>query len=144
MPGVVRVVSKRAGGVPARPGELVIDGDRKNPLLGNRHVLSNHRDPVERARVISDHLIQDLEPDVLQGGSIYRELKRVAGLVLSGQNVAFSCWCAPMPCHCDHYAEAVQMLVEGQDVQAVYRARMEARKVEPEPAAERDQFDFGF
>lgn len=147
MSGSVRVVSKRAGGVAPVPGELVIDGDRKNPVLGNRHVLSNHRDPDERARVIRDHQVHDLEPDVLAGGPIYQELLRVAQMVSAGRQVAFACWCAPLPCHCDQYVEVVKMVVAGEDVQAVFRDRVQARTAAPEviePPDQSDQFDFGF
>lgn len=144
MAGSIRVISKRAGGVPAAPGEWIVDGDRKSQVLGNRHVLLNHRDPVERDRVIQNHLIEDLEPDILRGGPIYLELQRVAERVQAGQPVAFACWCAPMPCHCDHYVEVVKMMVSGLDVQALYQSRMESRQAVAPAAIERDQFDFGF
>ena len=142
MAGSVRVVSKRRGGVQAAPGEWIIDGDRKNPVLGNRHVLLNHCDADERERVIHDHLVLDLEPDIVSGGPIYRELQRVAEQVKSGRRVAFACWCAPMPCHCDRYVDVVEMLVDGRDVQAIYRAQINDRQMVPHPAE--DQLDFGF
>lgn len=145
MSGSVRVISKRAGGVRADSDECVLDGDRKSPLLGNRHVLRDHRDADLRAKVIHAHLVQDLEPDILRGGPIYRELQRVAQLVSSGRRIAFACWCAPLPCHCDQYVEVVQMLVAGQDVPAAVRARVEARRLCPSGEVEEgDQFNFGF
>ena len=52
MAGSVRVVSKRQGGTAALTDETVIDVDRVNPVLGNRHILRNHHDDAERAVVI--------------------------------------------------------------------------------------------
>lgn len=141
MKGSIRVVSKRVGGVRASPGECVIDGSRKNPVLGNRHVLFDHRDPDERARVIYDHQVQDLEPDVLVGGPIFLALKRIADRVQRGERLAFACWCAPSPCHCDPYVEIVEKVIDGWDAEAIYLFLVERREA---TELQVDQFDFGF
>lgn len=104
--GKARVTSKRKGGIPAAPHETIIHADRTNRILGNRHILHNHRDPEERARVIAAHG-RDLDADLAVGGPISRELHRLAVQVALGKNIAFACWCAPRPCHADRYAEIV-------------------------------------
>ena len=65
----VRGVSKRRekGAVQLTLGETVIDCDRSNPVLGNRHVLRNHHDAQARAEVIAAHK-RDLEADVARNG----------------------------------------------------------------------------
>ncbi|WP_455233399.1 DUF4326 domain-containing protein [Geopseudomonas aromaticivorans] len=145
-PGSVRVVSKRKGGVAAEPGETVIDGDREDPVFGNRHILHNHRDDDERAQVIHQHLVEDYEPDVLAGGPIYRKMVGLAERVAAGERIAIACWCAPRSCHCDNYAAGIDMLARGIDLQAEVRATVEARASapEPEPSTELDQIHFDF
>lgn len=106
--GRIRVVSKRAGGTRAEPGEIVIDGDRKNPILGNRHFLKDFKDADERARVIQKHKTLDFEPDMARQGPIYHEVIKLARMVADGKKIALACWCAPLPCHCDHIATAVR------------------------------------
>jgi N-terminal domain of anti-restriction factor ArdC len=65
----VRVVSKRRepGAALAAPGETVIDVDRANPVLGNRHYLRDHRNDRQRAAVIAAHK-RDFEADVVARG----------------------------------------------------------------------------
>ncbi len=107
MIGTVRVVSKRAGGVKPRDGEMVIDVDRTNGVLGNPVFLRNHRDPKERAMVIAAHG-RRLEADVARGGPISLELESIARKVAVGRNVALRCWCAPRPCHADAYKKIIE------------------------------------
>lgn len=141
-PGSVRVVSKRKGGVAAAPGETIIDGDRDDPVFGNPHVLGNHQDDDERARVIRQHLIEDYEPDVLAGGPIYRKMLSLAERVAAGERLAIACWCAPRACHCDQYAQGIEALVRGDDLQAIVRRAIEERdKDDPDVEI---QIDFGF
>ncbi len=132
--GHVRVVSKRQGGTRAEPGEHVIDGDRKSPVFGNRHYLSDWKDPVERERVIKNHLIEDFEPDALKGGPIFQEMQNLAERVRHGEDLAISCWCAPLPCHCDHIAEGVRILAAGGDLKAKVQSDIDARQFAPVPA----------
>lgn len=104
--GKARVVSKRKGGIPAAPHETIIPADRSNRILGNRHILRNHRDPEERALVIAAHG-RDLDADLAADGPISKELHRLAVQVALGRDIAFACWCAPRPCHADRYAAIV-------------------------------------
>lgn len=122
--GYVRVVSKRKGGVQAETGETVIDGDRKNPIFGNRHYLNDWQDADERRAVIEKHKTEDYWPDVLSEGPIYQEMKRIAENVNRGDCVALSCWCAPLPCHCDHIADGIRHLAAGEDLKAVVEKEM--------------------
>jgi hypothetical protein len=108
--GSIRVVSKRKGGVAALPSDLIVDIDRTNPVLGNPHVLHNHKDPIERASVISAQAL-DVEHDLARSGPIFKALNNIAKLVKSGNNVALRCWCSPEPCHGDLYAQIVAKMV---------------------------------
>jgi hypothetical protein len=102
----LRVVSKRKerGAVTARPDELVIDGDRSNPVLGNRHILHDHRDPVERDQVIAAYG-RDLAADIDCNGPMSRAIDDIVDRLHAGRKVALRCWCAnsltPRPCHLD-------------------------------------------
>lgn len=124
--GYVRVVSKRKGGVMAEPGETVIHGDRKNPVFGNRHILHDWQNIDERRAVINRHKVEDYWPDVLSKGPIYQEMQRIAENVKRGDCVAIACWCAPLPCHCDHIADGIRHLAAGDDLQAIVKRTMES------------------
>lgn len=105
-PGSIRVVSKRKGGVPAAAHETIIDADRNNPVLGNLHILRNHRDVKERAQVIAAHG-HDLATDLASRGPIDQLLEQIAERVRDGEHIALACWCSPRPCHADRYAEII-------------------------------------
>jgi hypothetical protein len=100
--GTVRLVSKRKDGVKSAPDEAVIDIDRVNPILGNRHILRDHRDNAERARVIAAHGL-DLDADLAVNGPMSRELDKLARRYAAGEKLALRCWCAPRPCHGQRY-----------------------------------------
>ncbi|ABM97060.1 DUF4326 domain-containing protein [Methylibium petroleiphilum] len=106
-PGDVRVVSKRKGGTAPEPGEVVIDIDRTNPVLGNRHVLRDHRDAAGRQAVI-EAFERDLEADLAAGGPMHAEIVRLATRVLAGERLALRCWCAPDRCHGDPIRDAIR------------------------------------
>ncbi len=113
-PGTIRIGSKRANsaGKP-RPGESIIAVDRTNPALGNRHVLKNHLDSAERARVIHEYET-DLLDDEAIGGRMTQAIARIADRVAAGENVILMCWCAPeFDCHARHIVTRVKRLVEG-------------------------------
>lgn len=105
--GSVRVVSKRKGGAGPESSETVIDIDRSNPVLGNRHVLRDHRNPLDRAAVIAAHRA-DYESDRAAGGPMFRAIQEIARRVAGGERIALACWCAPRPCHGDTYAEDIR------------------------------------
>lgn len=92
------MVSRRQGGIAAGAGETVIDVDRSHSVLGNRHVLHDHRVPVRRAQVLAAHRV-DLDADEVVCGPITRELGVLAARVRRGERLALRCWCAPDPCH---------------------------------------------
>lgn len=125
--GSIRVVSKRQGGTRPEPDETVIDGDRKNPVLGNRHHLHDWKDAQARETVIRQHRAEDYEPDVLAGGPIYQQMQDLAQRVRDGESIALACWCKPLPCHLDHVAEGIWKLAQGIDLQAEIRANVAAR-----------------
>lgn len=96
----IRVVSKRRGGLLPGAGETVVDIDRTNPALGNPHILRDHRDDAERARVIAKYEA-DLADDLALNGPMTRAIRSLAERLRSGERIALRCWCAPRPCHGD-------------------------------------------
>lgn len=102
----VDIVSRRAGGRAAAAGWSVVDVDRSNPVLGNRHVLRDHRDANERARVIAAYKA-DLDADMARNGPMARAVADLAARVREGEKLALRCWCAPRPCHAEHIAHAI-------------------------------------
>ena len=104
--GSVRVVSQRKGGIEAKPGETVVDVDRTHPVLGNRHVLQNHKDAAERDRVIEAYAA-DLAADLMARGPMSREVEALGARVGRGEKLALRCWCAPRKCHGDLLANLV-------------------------------------
>ena len=113
----VRVVNKRRWGRQPEPGETVIAVDKSNPVLGNFHVKHTPRDPEERAAVIAAYR-RDLEADLAIKGPKYQAIQAIAQRVAGGECVALACWCAPLPCHADLIADAVEsMLKDGPVIQ---------------------------
>lgn len=109
--GSVRVVSKRRGGTAPDPGETVIDIDRTNPILGNRHILKNPNDEAERTRVIDAHG-RDLDHDLAQNGPMAASLIALARRVAAGEQIALRCWCAPKRCHGDRQKYEIERMAE--------------------------------
>jgi len=85
--GCIRVVSKRQGGTRPEPQETIIDGDRQNPIFGNKYHLRDWKDAKERARVIGLHR-EDYRKDVLAGGPMYQEMVKIADRVRDGEEIA--------------------------------------------------------
>lgn len=104
--GSVRVVSRRQGGTQALPGETVVDVDRGHPVLGNPHVLADHRDTRSRERVIALYE-QDLIADESFRGPMTRAIEALRERVESGERIALRCWCAPHKCHADLLAQRI-------------------------------------
>jgi hypothetical protein len=107
---MIRVVSKRKerSAVTAAADELVIDVDRSNPVLGNRHILHDHFDGAERDRVIAAHA-RDFEADLAAHGPMSRAIDDIVEKMRAGRKIALRCWCAPRRCHADTYmAEALR------------------------------------
>ncbi len=111
--GYVRVVNFRVDMAPdSQPeeGEIVIPVDRRNPILGNRHILRNKLDRHARARVLSLYE-RDVDRDFASKGPIYQAIKDLALRVLSGDQIAIQCGCRPLPCHADIIADRINRLV---------------------------------
>ena len=98
--GSIRIVSKRKGGASPLPGESIVDVDRSNPVLGNPHVLHDHRNEDERARVIAAYA-KDFREDVAAGGRMLGAVRELAQRLRNGERMALRCWCAPRPCHAE-------------------------------------------
>lgn len=102
----IRVVSKRKGGLQASPDETIVDVDRSNPVLGNPHILRDHRDMQERLRVIAAYE-RDLDRDLAERGPKTREIEKIVDRLRRGEKIALRCWCAEpptrpqRPCHGD-------------------------------------------
>lgn len=112
--GYVRVTNLRSSAAMdngPQPGETIHRVDRANPVLGNRHILFNRHDAVQRRRVISAYRA-DLERDLAAGGPMSREIGRLAERVMQGEQICLACWCAPSPCHGDLIADEVRKQVE--------------------------------
>lgn len=111
--GSIRLASKRANsrGQPPQPGESIVSIDRTNPVLGNRHILHNHRDSTEREIVIRLYE-QDLVEDERVNGPMTKAIGRIADRVLAGERVVLMCWCFPeADCHGRHIVTRVNRLI---------------------------------
>lgn len=128
--GTIRVVSKRKGGEAATAGEVEVDGDRNNPVLGNPFHLENWKDEASRMRVLRMHHREILEMDILFGGPIYKEMERLAARVRNGERIALACWCKPLPCHLDPVADGVMAMASGRDLHRETLARVQERGFE--------------
>jgi Domain of unknown function (DUF4326) len=101
----VRLGNKRARAA-AKPkhGEIVIDIDRANPILGNPYVLKNHRDDVRRAEVIDLYRVK-YDRDIEAHGTMAVATEELAQMVDAGRRLILMCWCAGAPinkpCHGD-------------------------------------------
>jgi Domain of unknown function (DUF4326) len=112
MLGSIRVGNKRSGS-PLKPlaGEIVIDGDRKNPILGNPYILHNPNDKDERMQVIASYN-KDFFKDWEENGPKRKEVEKICDLVNKGKRVVLMCWCAPKKCHCDTIKDKVEEITK--------------------------------
>ena len=114
MLGSIRVGSLRTKVAKSRkPKETdtVVRFDRANPILGNRHILYDPANSVERAKVILAYK-RDLEFDIVTDGPMSKELHKLADKVLAGEHIIGMCWCSPLPCHGDHIVREVMKIVD--------------------------------
>lgn len=105
------VTSKRKGGTPAPGGYTVIDVDRSHPILGNRHILSNHKNYQERLDCIEAYK-KDLEEDFAVKGPMFKVVRKLARRVSEGEYIALRCWCAPLACHADVIRDKILELAD--------------------------------
>ena len=109
MDGSIKVVSKRWTGTQANAGDIIIDADRTNKILGNPFVMRD-KSLAERERVIAANN-QRVDKDISQNGPISKELDKIVAYVIQGKDVALACWCAPAQCHCDRYKLEIEKKV---------------------------------
>ena len=112
--GYVRVVNYRVDMAPdSQPedDEIVIPVDRRNPVLGNKHILKNKLDWRERDRCI-DAYARDVDADFAVQGPMYLAIKELAERVLNGEQLALQCACIPLRCHGSVIAEKINQMVK--------------------------------
>jgi Domain of unknown function (DUF4326) len=120
--GYVRVVNYRMDMQPdgqPEDDETIVVVDRRNPVLGNRHILFKKTDLRERERVIRA-FARDLDGDIERKGDMFMAILDLAKRVHGGEKIALQCACKPSPCHGDVIAkkidEFVKLLIEGVDL----------------------------
>jgi len=98
-PGSIRLGNKRAGapGKPG-PGEIAVDIDRKNRILGNPFVLLDPTDVAARNDVI-ERFRAKYEADLKCDGPMSAATEALAERVRKGERLVCMCWCRPKPCH---------------------------------------------
>jgi hypothetical protein len=97
--GYIRLGNKRAGapGKP-KPGEIAVDIDRKNRILGNPFILRDATDKAARADVI-ERFRAKYQADLACDGPMAAATQAPAERVKTGQRIVCMCWCWPKPCH---------------------------------------------
>lgn len=101
----VRVISKRAGGIKAKAGEVVVNIARPS-VLGNPFFM---RSEDQRAQVIVDYRAW-LTKHYRTDNSVWAEVKKLAARVKAGEHLALECWCAPCACHGDVIIDAIEFI----------------------------------
>jgi Domain of unknown function (DUF4326) len=117
MAGTIRIGNKRANSqAKPQPGETIIQGDRKNPMLGNPFILKDHMNPQERAGVIDGyrHLYKK---DWEQNGRMRKYTEDLAARVAAGENIILMCWCVGPPhnhpCHLNFVKARIEDTISG-------------------------------
>jgi Domain of unknown function (DUF4326) len=97
--GYIRLGNKRAGaaGKP-KPGEIAVDVDRKNRILGNPFILRDPNDKAARADVI-ERFRTKYHADLACDGPMAAATQGLAERVKTGERIVCMCWCWPKPCH---------------------------------------------
>ena len=97
--GYVRLGNKSAGapGKP-KPGEVAVDIDRRNRILGNPFVLHDPNDKAARADVI-ERFRSKYQADLACDGPMAKATQVLAERVKNGERIVCMCWCWPKPCH---------------------------------------------
>lgn len=112
--GYVRVSNYRVDMAPdiqPEDGEVVLPVDRRNPVLGNKHILRKKFDIGERDRVIGA-FERDLDRDFSVRGPMYQAILVIAQRVIAGEQIVLQCACKPSRCHGDIIAQKVDTLVK--------------------------------
>ena len=82
----------------SRPGEIAVDIDRKNRVLGNPFVLHNPSDAAARNDVI-ERFRAKYEADLKCDGPMSAATEALAERVRKGERLVCMCWCWPKRCH---------------------------------------------
>ena len=98
-PGSIRLGNKRAG-APGKPdpGEIAVDIDRKNRVLGNPFML---HDPTAAAAPndVIERFRAKYEADLKCDGPMSAATEALAERVRKGERLVCMCWCWPKRCH---------------------------------------------
>ena len=111
--GYARVVNYRLDMAPdSQPedDEIVIPIDRRDPVLGNRHILKNKLDWRERDRVIEAYA-KDVDRDFAVQGPMHQSIHQLAKRVIAGEKLALQCACVPLKCHGDIIVKKINAIV---------------------------------
>lgn len=109
--GQVLLGNKRKGGMRSLTNFESIDVDRECKILGNRHILWDHRDDTERARVIECYRVE-YEADWKVDGPMKQETLKLARKAYRGQNLLLLCWCSGAPTFKPCHAELIKSRIE--------------------------------
>src|SRR5271155_1718089 len=98
-PGSIRLGNKRAG-APGKPGrgEIAVDIDRKNRILGNPFVLHDPTDAAARNDVV-ERFRAKYQADLKCDGPMSAATEALAERVRKGERPGCMCWCWPKRCH---------------------------------------------
>lgn len=109
--GSVRLGNKRRGAT-AKPrhGEIAIDIDRSNPVLGNPFILRDHNDDIRRADVIRRYATK-YQADIARHGPMAAATEQLAQRVRAGERLVLMCWCHPKPCHGDIIKDRIERIL---------------------------------
>jgi uncharacterized protein DUF4326 len=100
----------RAPGKPG-PGEIAVDIDRKNRILGNPFVLHRPNDSAARNDVI-ERFRAKYEADLKCDGPMSAATEALAERVRKGERLVCMCWCWPKPCHGNIIIDAIKRRLE--------------------------------
>ena len=97
--GYIRLGNKRAGapGKP-KPGEIAVDIDRKNRILGNPFILRDPNDKAAHADVI-ERFRAKYHADLACDGPMAAATQALAERLKTGERIVCMCWCWPKPRH---------------------------------------------
>ena len=87
-------------GAPGKPGpgEIAVDIDRRNRILGNPFVLHDPTDAAARNEVI-ERFRAKYEADLKCDGPMSAATEALAERVRKGERLVCMCWCWPKRCH---------------------------------------------
>ena len=113
--GQIIIGNKRTGSDKIPVNFLLWDVDRANPILGNKHILEDHRDDIKRAEVLGEYK-SDYDADWMIAGPMKQETLKIARRVYKGENIALMCWCSGKPtfkpCHAEQIRDRIAEILK--------------------------------